>query len=115
MVLPVEYVFPGKKANIIDTVCKNISSRGLLMLSQNALSYGQNLGLQINLIDKIARIQAEVIWCHKELYSDRYNIGLKFLEFKDKSKTHLDQLINKIYHSIELWAKNMKKNRARYL
>jgi c-di-GMP-binding flagellar brake protein YcgR len=112
IVLPVECIFPEERANILYTVCKNISLGGVQIIVQNSLSYGKNLGLRIDLIDKSVRAKAEVIWCRRELHSDRYNVGLKFLEFKNKSKTHIDQLINKIYHSIEVWAKKMKKNRS---
>ena len=107
--LPIEYSLPQRTKKILYTVSKNVGLGGIEILCDDFLSWGQTLRTQINLIDTIAHTRTEVVWCQKEMHSERYRIGLKFLELKEKDKARLCGFIDGIYQSIEMWARKMKK------
>ncbi|OQX85026.1 MAG: hypothetical protein B6D55_08080 [Candidatus Omnitrophica bacterium 4484_70.2] len=53
----------------------------------------------INLINEIVEAKAKIVWCSKEPYSERYQMGLCFLEMSRKNKEQLKAFLEKIYHS----------------
>lgn len=110
---PVEYSL-GKGKNTFYTVSKNINTAGIEIVSESSFSPGKQLKLHINFIDKVALAKAKVIWCQKEVYSERYRLGLKFLTLTEKNTSQLDSLISslnqyklKFYQSVEGWTRKI--------
>jgi c-di-GMP-binding flagellar brake protein YcgR len=110
---PVEYSLEKGK-NPFYTVSKNINTTGIEILSENSFSPGKQLKLYINFIDKVALAKAKVIWCQKEVYSERYRTGLKFLTMTEKNTSQLDSLISSLnqcklrfYQAVEAWTHKM--------
>ncbi|MDD5195114.1 MAG: PilZ domain-containing protein [Candidatus Omnitrophica bacterium] len=85
--------------NYFYTVSKDLSVSGIRIVSNDFLSCGNCLKLNINLIDKVVDLKAQVVWCSKERVADRYVAGLKFMEISENNKGELSQLLKKIYNS----------------
>ena len=93
-------ILPDKK-NTFYTVIRDLSQCGVKILSENFLPLGRNLHLDINLIKEKAEAKAQVVWYSKMQSSEKYCIGLKFLEVNSSSKRKLGDLINTIYKSCD--------------
>lgn len=93
---PIECLTLPERNSIFYTVCKDLSSNGIRILSESFLPEGGNMKININLIDEMAAVKAEVIWCNKEARSHRYYAGLRFMEVSDSNKKHLAHFIDKI-------------------
>ena len=68
------------------TVCKDLSTEGVKIISNNFMPKGNSIKLNLNLIDKAINLKAKVMWCNKERYSDRYHAGLHFEEISEKDR-----------------------------
>ena len=75
------------------TVCKDISSSGLRIITDNFLPQGNSIKVNLDLISQVVSVKAKVMWCNKERYSDRYYAGLLFTETNARAKEHLSQFI----------------------
>ena len=91
-------LLPEEK-NCFYTVIKDLSTGGIQILCEDFLPPGKNLKMDINLIQEKAEACAEVVWYYKVPTSERYCIGLKFLEVCEKSRRKLGEVINTICYS----------------
>jgi len=92
---PVECSVASEK-NYFYTVSKDLSNNGVKILAGQALSKGASLRLNINLINKIVDVLAKVAWCNKERASERYCVGLEFLEMDKLSQETLGGFLSKV-------------------
>ena len=83
----------SKRRGSFYTVCKDLSSQGAKIITEEFVSCGNLFTLNIDLIEKIIGLKAQVCWCNKQHYSDRYNIGLKFVKIKNSDKTYLSNFL----------------------
>jgi len=89
-----ECIVSDEKNFNFTTVSSNLSSQGIKILSRSFLAPKQKLKLNLNLIDKIAKIQTQVIWCDKINGSQDYYAGLKFVELAEEDKEDLRRFLN---------------------
>ena len=47
------------------TVCKDLSSEGVRIITDNFLPRGNSLKISLNLISQIINVKAKVMWCNK--------------------------------------------------
>ena len=75
--------------NYFYTVCKDLSSGGIRLISDDFMPRGNFLRINLNLIDRVIDLRAKVVWCNKQRYADRYYVGLEFTEVNKTNKTYL--------------------------
>ena len=66
------------------------------LLLNDFIAKNDSMKLHINLIDKVLDTKAKVVWCNKERRSDRYSVGVEFVEMGLTAKEELSNFINKI-------------------
>lgn len=93
---PVECTVLPNRRKVFYTVSRDLSGSGVKILHEEFMSRGKDMKININLIDEIAEVKAKVVWCNKTAHSDRYYVGLKFMEINDKNRRALKYFINKI-------------------
>lgn len=76
------------------TVCKDLSNEGVKIISNDFLKKGESFKVNLDLIDESLAIKAEVRWCTKQRYADRYFVGLRFTDINERSKGHLSQFMS---------------------
>jgi len=96
---PIECRVLPERKKIFYTVTKNLSMGGIKILTEEFFPKEKTLKININLINEIIEAKAKVVWCNKEPYSERYQMGLCFLEMNKKNKDQLKAFLEKIYHS----------------
>jgi len=82
--------------NYFYTVSKDLSSSGTRILINEFIPKDNLLKIHINLIDKVLDLKAKVVWCNKERVSERYSIGVEFVEICDADKDELCCFLGKI-------------------
>lgn len=93
---PVECVMLPNRKKIFYTVSKDLSSSGVKILHEDFLKQGNDIKVNINLIEEMAEVKAKVVWCSKAAHADRYYVGLKFMEVSPRHKQALKHFINKL-------------------
>lgn len=78
------------------TVSKDLSKGGLKAITYNFYPKNSSLRVSLNIISKIVNIRARVVWCNKERFSDRYSIGLEFIEVAPSDKKDLIEFLEKL-------------------
>jgi len=78
------------------TVCKDLSSGGIKIISGDFIPHGDFLKINLNLIDKAIDLKAKVMWCNKERHCDRYYAGLMFTEVTEHDKINISQFITSL-------------------
>ena len=96
---PVECEILPERKKIFYTVTKNLSIGGAKILSEFFFPNEKTFKININLINEIIKAKAKVVWCNKEPYSERYQMGLCFLDMNKNDKDHLKTFLEKIYPS----------------
>ena len=92
---PIEYDLLPRR-NYFYTVTKDLSEGGAKILTDKFIPKGNDVKVNINLINKMVNLKAKVIWCNKERIGERYSVGLRFTEVNKNSKSSLVDLINYI-------------------
>ena len=82
--------------NYFYTVSKDLSLSGTRILINEFIPKDNLLKIHINLIDKVLDLKAKVVWCNKERVSERYSIGVEFVEINDADKDELYCFLSKI-------------------
>jgi c-di-GMP-binding flagellar brake protein YcgR len=90
---------PLTEKNYFYTVSKDLSLGGVKILASDFLPKGNLFRLNINLIDRLVDVKAKVAWCNKERISDRYSVGLEFVEASEDNQKSLCDFLNKTYKS----------------
>lgn len=83
--------------NVFYTAIKNISPGGMQILCDEHLPVGVDINIMINMIHESAEARAKVAWLDKIPGTDRYCIGLKFMDLTGKNKEKLDDFIDTIF------------------
>ena len=85
--------------NYFYTVCKDLCLGGIKILSNKFISKDNILKININFIDEVLRLKAKVIWCNRKRVSDRYVIGLEFIELNVSNQKNIQRFLNKVQPS----------------
>lgn len=75
------------------TVSKNLCLGGLRIICNEFISVNSPLKISVNLIDRVITLKARVAWCNRRRISDRYSVGLEFLEVNQANKRHIDNFL----------------------
>ncbi|MBN3040477.1 MAG: PilZ domain-containing protein [Candidatus Omnitrophica bacterium] len=62
------------------SVSKDLSLVGIRILSNQFIPRDNIIKVNVNLIDNLVSLKAKVVWCSKNRSSERYSLGLEFLE-----------------------------------
>jgi c-di-GMP-binding flagellar brake protein YcgR len=81
------------------TVSKDLSLGGTRIISNEQMNKKEDLELNIDLIETVLNIKAQVRWCSKEKKSQRYWTGLEFTALTEPAKDSLERFLAKIKHS----------------
>jgi c-di-GMP-binding flagellar brake protein YcgR len=81
------------------TVSKDLSMGGIRILSDKFLPKGNLVKININLINHIVGLKAKVAWCNKERITERYSVGLEFLETNEGDKKVLTSFLSSVYQA----------------
>lgn len=76
------------------TVSKNLCVGGLGIICSEFISVNSPLKISVNIIDRVITLKAKVIWCNRRRISDRYSVGLEFLEVNQANKHHIDHFLH---------------------
>lgn len=93
---PVECLIPSKRSYFY-TVCKDLSLSGVKILSQGLIPKGDQIKVNINLINQIVPLNAKVIWSSKERSADRYLSGLSFIDTSKEKEGVLSRFLNRLH------------------
>jgi len=96
---PVECEVLPERRRVFYTVTKDLSIGGAKILSEDFFSKGSVLRINLNMVNEVIAAKTKVVWCNKQPYSERYQIGLYFLEINKRGKDKLKTLIDKVLHS----------------
>lgn len=77
----------GREYN--STLSENISLNGAGLTNQDFIPPNTLLNVEMNILSRILRSQAKVVWAMPLPHSDRYRLGLEFLEFDPQEKKFL--------------------------
>jgi len=90
--LPISLQVRGKnKADKNHT--KDISAGGVSFVSQDFLAPSTNLNLEIAVYDKVMTPIGAIVWITPIAHSNRYRVGIKFIEFNPKDREYLADYI----------------------
>ena len=90
---------PLPERNYFYTVSKDLSLGGMKIISTQFLPKNDTLKVSINLINKVLGLKARVAWCNQERMSDRYSVGLEFVETNEQSKKKLLSFLNRVFNA----------------
>ena len=86
--VPIKYQVRGA-SEADNTLCDNISERGLRIISQQYIPPATPVMLEINLSSRVLHPVGRIAWSSPLPHSDRNRIGIEFLElgFEEKEYT----------------------------
>lgn len=90
---PVHYQIRGL-AESNHTVSNNISLNGIGIINERFISPQTPVMLEINLVSRVLRPIGRIAWASPLSHSDRYRIGIEFLELDSQEKSYLKNFIN---------------------
>lgn len=77
-----------------NTISEDICSAGVGFIADAFIAPSNNIGLQINVLSRVLNPIARVMWITPVPRSDRYHLGLKFVEFDPNEKKYLSDFID---------------------
>lgn len=78
-----------------NTVSNNISLNGVGIINDTFIAAQTSVMLEINLLSHILRPIGRVAWASPLSHSDRYQLGIEFLELDPQEKNYLKNFINR--------------------
>lgn len=90
---PLRYQIRGEP-EFNTTVSDDISVGGLSFYESKFIAPKTPLNLEINVLSRILRPMGRVAWSSPLPHSDRYRLGIEFLEFNLKEKDYLSDYID---------------------
>lgn len=96
---PIKCVLLPERRKFFYTVSKDLSLKGIRIISKDFLIPGKKIMVYIDLIKEIAHVKAKVIWSNKVSYTEKYYVGLQFLEISRDNRQKLLNFLNEIQMS----------------
>jgi c-di-GMP-binding flagellar brake protein YcgR len=93
MGLPLRYQIRGNGESH-NVISDNISAGGLGFTSANFIAPATNIMLEMNLLSRVLTPAARVSWASPIAHSDRYRLGLEFVEFNPKDREYVGDYID---------------------
>ncbi len=84
--------------NYFYTVTKDLSLGGVKIISEDFLSRGGPFKVNVNLIDKVIDLEAEVAWCNTDR-QQRFSAGLEFKNLNESNRKELSRFIGSVSNS----------------
>ncbi len=72
----------------------DLSLSGTRLNTDRFFPRGLNLNLELNILSKIVNSVGRVIWSQPLPHSDRYQMGIEFIEINSQDKNYLSDYIN---------------------
>lgn len=80
------------------SVSRDLSLAGVQVLTNDFLPKKEALKVNINLINAAVTLKARVVWCNQDrTSSDRYAVGLEFVEVNEEAKRILSSFLDTIF------------------
>lgn len=77
-----------------NTVSNNISLKGIGIINDRFIAPQTSVMLEINLLSHILRPIGRIAWASPLSHSDRYHVGIEFLELGPRENNYLKNFIN---------------------
>jgi c-di-GMP-binding flagellar brake protein YcgR len=78
------------------TVSKDLSLGGVKILSDEFIPKDNVIRLRVNLIDEMLHLKARVAWCNRKRISERYLMGLEFVELNEENQRNIFRFLNRV-------------------
>lgn len=73
---------------------ENLSLSGTRLNADRFFPMGLNLNLELNILSNIINSVGRVVWSQPLTHSNRYQMGIEFIELNSKDKNYLSDYIN---------------------
>lgn len=77
-----------------NAICDNISIGGIGFINDRFIAPETRIALEINVSSRILYPTGRIAWSYALLHSDRYSVGVEFLEIKPKERDFLQDYVN---------------------
>lgn len=91
--LPLRYKIRGQ-TEFGRSVTKDISTGGVRFTAESYIKPATEISLEIDIFSKIINSIGKVKWAQALPHSNRYQIGLQFIEIESVNKSFLSEYIN---------------------
>ncbi len=91
--IPVRIIHAGKKYNFI---IENVSLGGMACKGEHEIEVGDEVELQITLLNPIYLCKGKVVWCKEA--GDYFELGIEHLGPKDKARLDMVEQVSHIEH-----------------
>ncbi len=78
----------------INTVTDDISEGGLGFINNGFIAPQTSVALEISILSRILHPFGRIAWSQPIAHTDRYRVGIEFLEIDQKDKSFLSDFIN---------------------
>lgn len=91
--IPLRYQIRGKP-EFYNTVSSDISLSGIGFTDDKFITPNTCAGLEINLLSRVLRMQGKIVRSSPVAHSDKYRLGVEFLEWDPPEKNYLKDFID---------------------
>jgi len=91
--IPLRYQVRGR-AGFKNVSCDDLSEEGSGFINDEFIAPNTLLALEMNLLSRILSPVGKVRWAQPLPHSDRFRIGVEFVEFNPQDKHHLSNYIS---------------------
>lgn len=91
--IPLRYQIRGTP-EFADTVSDDISTGGISFIDKKFVTPKALVMLEMNLLSRILKSAGRVAWASPLPHSDRYRLGIEFLELDPRERTYLSDFID---------------------
>ena len=78
----------------------DLSLTGTRVNSDRFFPQGVNLNLELNILSRVINPVGRVVWSRSQPYSNRYQMGIEFIEINTRDKNYLSDYIS--VHNLEI-------------
>ncbi len=78
------------------TISKDLSLGGIKVLSDDFIPKDNVVRVRVNLIDEIVSLKARVAWCNRKRVSEKYLMGLEFVEISQENQKNIFRFLHKM-------------------
>jgi len=73
---------------------ENLSLTGARLNADRFFPQGINLNLELNILSKVINPVGRVVWSQPRAHSNRYQMGIEFIEINPQDKNYLTDYVN---------------------
>ncbi|MBL7070074.1 MAG: PilZ domain-containing protein [Candidatus Omnitrophica bacterium] len=89
---PLHFNIRGR-GDFSDTVSEDISAGGICFTNNQYIAPLTNLMLELKLLSRVLNAIGRVVWVNPLAHSDRYRMGVEFVELDPQKKLYLSEYI----------------------